>query len=335
MTFKHVTIGGTFDRLHKGHMSLIDYAFRKAQKVSIGLVRDGALNRKLFADRIESFLVRRKALLDYLQGKKYNSRAVIIPIHDFYGITLSDVSLDGVVVTKETRKNAGIINIARKKRGMKPLHIITIPFLKGSDRKIIRSTRIRSGEINRDGYYYPALFSGHKYLHLPSSLRDQLRQPLGRVVKGTDNESTMTAQKVITLIKAFTPPLVISVGDIITESLHEAGFIPDISIVDYKTQRHILPPRQNAVKSSHVNKAGTINPKALSLFRKSLGDYIKTHKKKFIVIGGEEDLLALPAILLAPLGTIVLYGQRDLGVVVTVVEEKQKEKVRLLLEQFI
>ena len=53
-----------------------------------------------------------------------------------------------------------------------------------------------------------------------------------------------------------------------------------------------------------------------------------------IVIDGEEDLLALPAILLAPLKSMVLYGQMDLGVVLVEVTEEMKEKVAGLVKKF-
>jgi len=43
-------------------------------------------------------------------------------------------------------------------------------------------------------------------------------------------------------------------------------------------------------------------------------------------VTGEEDLLALPAIVLAPLGSVVLYGQYDKGVVINEVTEELKKK---------
>ena len=40
-----------------------------------------------------------------------------------------------------------------------------------------------------------------------------------------------------------------------------------------------------------------------------------------IVVDGEEDLLALPAIALAPLTSVILYGQPDEGLVIVKVDE--------------
>jgi len=52
------------------------------------------------------------------------------------------------------------------------------------------------------------------------------------------------------------------------------------------------------------------------------------------VIKGEEDLLTLPAILLAPLGAIVIYGQKDVGAVVVEVTEEIKQKISNIINQF-
>ena len=53
-----------------------------------------------------------------------------------------------------------------------------------------------------------------------------------------------------------------------------------------------------------------------------------------IVIKGEEDLLVLPASLLAPLGAVVVYGQADFGIILVKVDESIKEKIYGLIKQF-
>ncbi|OFZ40262.1 MAG: hypothetical protein A2070_06905 [Bdellovibrionales bacterium GWC1_52_8] len=51
-------------------------------------------------------------------------------------------------------------------------------------------------------------------------------------------------------------------------------------------------------------------------------------------IEGEEDLLALPAILFAPLGALVIYGHWQLGVVGVEVTEKTKDRAKSILNRF-
>ena len=51
-------------------------------------------------------------------------------------------------------------------------------------------------------------------------------------------------------------------------------------------------------------------------------------------IANEVPPLALPAILFAPLGSIVLYGQFDQGIIVNEVSEEKKAAIVKLLRQF-
>ncbi|OGK10206.1 hypothetical protein A2767_02025 [Candidatus Roizmanbacteria bacterium RIFCSPHIGHO2_01_FULL_35_10] len=85
---------------------------------------------------------------------------------------------------------------------------------------------------------------------------------------------------------------------------------------------------------SLVNDPGTINIKTANEIKKSINEFIKTGKKQLMIVKGEEDLLALPAILFAPLNSVVLYGQIDLGVVMVEVTEEKKKGVEEILKKF-
>ncbi len=50
-----------------------------------------------------------------------------------------------------------------------------------------------------------------------------------------------------------------------------------------------------------------------------------------VMVEGEEDLLTLVAVVLAPLGSLVAYGQPDRGIVIVVVSDVEKS----LAEQII
>jgi len=54
-----------------------------------------------------------------------------------------------------------------------------------------------------------------------------------------------------------------------------------------------------------------------------------------IFVRGEEDLAAVPAMLMAPEGSAVLYGQPDQGVVLVQITESKKEEIRDLLTKII
>ena len=51
---------------------------------------------------------------------------------------------------------------------------------------------------------------------------------------------------------------------------------------------------------------------------------LKTDEKTLILVDGEEDLFALPAIFLAPINSLVLYGQPNKGFVLVKVTDKTR-----------
>ena len=145
-----VCIGGTFDTLHKGHKKLIDTAFKIAGEkgtVFIGITKK---NFSSIKGDIESYKNRKKNVKKYLQNKCYTSRAIIKPINDKYGPTL-DEEFDSIVVTSETKKTAEEINNKRINKKLKPLKILTIPFVLADDNISISSTRIRNKKIDEEG----------------------------------------------------------------------------------------------------------------------------------------------------------------------------------------
>ncbi|RLF57412.1 MAG: phosphopantetheine adenylyltransferase, partial [Thermoplasmata archaeon] len=69
---------------------------------------------------------------------------------DKYGLTL-DENFDVIVVSEETFDTAREINMIRKRKGLKEIKIEKISLVMAEDGKPISSTRIRKGEINREG----------------------------------------------------------------------------------------------------------------------------------------------------------------------------------------
>lgn len=325
--YQHITIAGTFDRLHAGHKTFIDYAYKVSKKVSIAITAEDFPYKKILQDHIEPFDIRKKELAIYTKEKGHTDRTAIIPIHDFYGFALVDKTLDGILVTKDTYANAVKINNKRRELGMKKLGIILTPFVKGTDHRIIKSSRIRSGEIDRSGQTYVSRFMKKKVMTLPQDMRQIMRKPLGIIF---ENEDTA-----IDHIKKIQPSMVITVGDVVTESFRKQVYNPDVAVIDFKTRRMKLSRgTQNKGEISHINKAGTIQRTAVLSFKDDVRKFIKNNKKSALFIKGEEDLLALPAILLAPLNSVVLYGQFDLGIILTEVTEDKKNRVEDLIKKF-
>lgn len=333
--YHHVAIGGTFDHLHAGHRTLIDTAFLQAEKVSIGITDDSMAkkwNKKLFLTSIESYKERIHGVKTYLKNMKYIDRAELFPLTDIFGTTITDTTLDGIIVTEETLKNAHVINKTRIKNGISPLSIIVIPFLKGKSHNIIRSTQIRSGCTDREGSDYISLFKST--LQMPQTLRQTLSGPISTPLKG--DTPTKTALLVIKKLAETQPVLSIAVGDIVNATLRDAGYIPDISLIDLRSGRQdVEKPLQFKNARKVANLPGSIQHEAVQLLHHVIQTVLKGIQPQQIIIQGEEDLMALPAILLAPLGSIVLYGQRDQGVVFIEINEAVKAHIYKLLKKFI
>lgn len=146
---KKVCVGGTFDRIHKGHKELLKKAFEiagKNGKVIIGLSDGDLIKEKA---NCMDFEERKKRLEEYLNSKDFENYE-IVPIYDRYGKTLEE-DFDVIVVSEETHHIAEEINRIRKERGMKEMEIVSIPMVLAEDGRPISSSRIKKGEIDENG----------------------------------------------------------------------------------------------------------------------------------------------------------------------------------------
>lgn len=149
--YRNVALGGTFDKLHKGHEKLLETAFTLAENVYIGLVKsEELLQNKELRERIDTYELREENLLTHLKTKSWYGRAHVFPLNDRYGIAL-EAYIDGIVVTPGNIPVGEEINKLRIENDLRELDLITIDLLLADDREIISSTRIRKGEIDREG----------------------------------------------------------------------------------------------------------------------------------------------------------------------------------------
>lgn len=154
-----MAVGGTFDELHKGHRALLMKAFEAGEKVLIGLSSD-KFAQKLRRQKnhvIACYEKRLAELKEFLKQHGFSDRAEIIPLNDAYGVTLNHGCLDALVVSQETEYMAQEINKKREKKGLKPLKIIVIEMVPAENSVPISTTRIRRGEIDREGHLIKAL----------------------------------------------------------------------------------------------------------------------------------------------------------------------------------
>lgn len=144
--YKKIAVGGTFDRFHEGHLRLLSKAFQLSERVLIGVTSDEFARPK---GKIEPCNERMSNLKRNLE--KYVDKYLVSRLDDSCGPAIIEEDLEALVVSEETEPTALIINDIRKKKGMKPLDIITIRMVLAEDGKPISSTRIRKGEIDVKG----------------------------------------------------------------------------------------------------------------------------------------------------------------------------------------
>ncbi len=149
--FRKVILGGSFDKLHKGHKFLLKSALKISKKIKIGLVKDEILQDKPFSYQIEKFNIRKNKVISFLSELDKNIRIDIVPISDPYGPSIEEYDITDIVVTEETVPRAVKINKIRTSRNLPKLRIHVVRLLLAEDGRVIRSSRIRAGEIDGDG----------------------------------------------------------------------------------------------------------------------------------------------------------------------------------------
>jgi len=150
--FSTVLVGGTFDEFHKGHRALIMKAFEVGDRVMIGLSSDQLARELRKNHEVASYEQRLGELRNFLRLQGVFDRAKIVPLDTPYGITLSTTIAEALVVSRETEPVGITINKKRNVSGLKPLELVVIDMIPAEDSVPISSTRIRHGEIDREGH---------------------------------------------------------------------------------------------------------------------------------------------------------------------------------------
>ncbi len=160
-------------------------------------------------------------------------------------------------------------------------------------------------------------------LELPEELRKRLKKPLGDLISGSEEN---IYKKILSLIGRYKPLRVVSVGDRVSRFLVDHGIETDVIIIDQRERRNTCPSPLRKVTKYRLkasNKPGHIESGAWNTVAEALNKGNST-----VIINGEEDLLVLAAVSLAPKGTLILYGQPDIGVVAVKVTDKLKQFIK-------
>ncbi|MFH1750599.1 MAG: GTP-dependent dephospho-CoA kinase family protein [Candidatus Micrarchaeota archaeon] len=157
--------------------------------------------------------------------------------------------------------------------------------------------------------------------------RLDLKRPLGKLLSGKDAIAALKASGGIA----------IAVGDITTLTFLGNGMEPDIAFLDFICKREKISVEQrerlDQFKAREIkiqNPPGIISGALLEACKNAFST--KDYPVK-IIVEGEEDLAVLAAIIHAPIGSMIAYGQPNEGMVVLEVDETQKERARRMLAE--
>ncbi len=150
--FSTVLVGGTFDEFHKGHSALIMKACSVGNRVLLGLSSDQLARELRKTHEVALYEERLEELRKFLKEQGVLDKVKIVPLDTPYGITLSTTIADALIVSKETEPVGKEINKKRIASGILHLKLVVIRMVPAEDKVPISSTRIRQGEIDREGH---------------------------------------------------------------------------------------------------------------------------------------------------------------------------------------
>ncbi len=158
-------------------------------------------------------------------------------------------------------------------------------------------------------------------MKLADENRGKFKEPLGMLVPDQDVTCDMIQEMA-------QRSAIITVGDATTQRVLDCGITPAVHIVDGLEKRSKRdPPSSACLQMQCTNPPGEITQDAVSVIRQA----VSSREPVRVLVHGEEDLLVLPVCIHASLGSTILYGQPNQGLVVVKLTTQVRDKAGLLL----
>lgn len=146
-------MGGTFDRLHIGHLILLSAGvLATTSGLKVGVTDDSMLTQKAHAELIQPVEFRiaevERVLARLLPGHSFD----VFPIYDPWGPTREDPVLDAMVVSKETEAGGEAIRKARIENGFPEIGVVVVDLVQGDSAPgfKVSSSTLRAQEAARN-----------------------------------------------------------------------------------------------------------------------------------------------------------------------------------------
>jgi pantetheine-phosphate adenylyltransferase len=143
-------MGGTFDIIHKGHLTLLAKAFSISSNVIIGLTSD-ELAEKRGKKTLNDYKKRFETLTNIIKTNFPNHLFQISKLDNDFGPAVLEENVQALVVSDETGNQGEILNQLRKEKNLTPVKIVIVPMVLAHDGNRISTTRIKNSEIDIDG----------------------------------------------------------------------------------------------------------------------------------------------------------------------------------------
>ena len=148
--FSLVAMGGTFDVIHKGHLTLLSKAFEISDKVIIGLTSDEFAEKKGKIPN-NNYGIRLENLILSISKEFPHASFQINKLDDNFGPAVLEHDVEALVVSDETSNQGSVLNKLRESKKLPLLQIITVPMFLAKDGTRISTTRIKNSEIDSEG----------------------------------------------------------------------------------------------------------------------------------------------------------------------------------------
>jgi pantetheine-phosphate adenylyltransferase len=148
--FSLIATGGTFDIIHRGHLTLLSTAFTISDKVIIGLTSD-ELAKKKGKLPINQYEKRLENLTTVISKEFPNAIFQINKLDNDFGPAVLEKEVEALIVSDETSNQGPILNQLRAEKKLPPVKIITVPMFLAKDGTRISTTRIKNSEIDTEG----------------------------------------------------------------------------------------------------------------------------------------------------------------------------------------
>ena len=148
--FSLSAMGGTFDIIHRGHLTLLSNAFEISDKVIIGLTSDEFATKKGKTPN-NNYEKRLEHLTDSISKNFPNSSFQISKLENDFGPAVLEKEVEALVVSDETSHQGDVLNKLRKERNLPLVEVIVVPMFLAKDGTRISTTRIKNSEIDSEG----------------------------------------------------------------------------------------------------------------------------------------------------------------------------------------